>query len=905
MCGQQFECIAKYVEGMAGAIERQVAAMEAVAAATLEMSAAAQDFGHAYADAAVATVAGTVGGVQRLVHGASQGEVVGHFGRALATYRDLARLCAQHRALRAAASTAHAHLSDGDDAEGEARFTAAATAVERDHARLCDRLAAGVLAECSHYIEASRRHYEECAAVVGPLVQVAAQWDQTAAEARARLAEPPSTPSPQQQLSSPLAAGAASAAPEACPSPTAVPRSPGGQTRAARAWVTAVVPSGGAGERTTTRGRSLSAMGAELAGAEGVPDDKQGQQQGQQGQQGQQEQQQGDALFAEFVRAEQRLVGSLGVIVDTFVESVMCNANLMESIGKASINLMFSGMHPLLELHTALLRRLSAPAALAAAFDRATVARVCAVHARYSASVAVSLATLRACRKSSKAFAGITAAVESRAAAAHAQTLEDLYLLPLARVGDYTAFFAQAAAGDVAAVPPADRAYLARVGATLLDTAAQADAVLAAVRVRAVQDRIGGWDGAGGCAPQTRRFVARFAVTAAAGPAAGSGELYFFSDVVVHARRRGGGRRPAQFVRAYSLPVLTLRALPDDAAHRHANALECVDFSTGARAVFCFATPAARRTALACAEAYVRELDRSEVFGVALAPLMRAPQQRGRALPALLADTAAVLRAPPAVAQEGLFRLSPSKRALDELRRRIDLGERPDYAALPAHTVAGLLKLWLRALPEPLCTAARCADFQAAVPPRPAPSMMASATAAGPSAGASASEDASEDSEEAVAQGVARLRKVVQTLPALNRRCLRCVLELLACVAAHAAENRMDAANLSVVFTPLLLRDGAAEAAAAEAAAGAAGDGAVPGVAAMRAMAAMNFECVAFMIAHCDAVFRGTDADAGSSDGDADGDVPQCLELDPLTPEEARALDAQFPALAVARSQAQ
>ena len=310
----------------------------------------------------------------------------------------------------------------------------------------------------------------------------------------------------------------------------------------------------------------------------------------------------------------------------------------------------------------------------------------------------------------------------------------------------------------------------------------------------------------------------------------------------------------------------------------------------------------------------MRELDRSEVFGVALAPLMRAPQQRGRALPALLADTAAVLRAPPAVAQEGLFRLSPSKRALDELRRRIDLGERPDYAALPAHTVAGLLKLWLRALPEPLCTAARCADFQAAVPPRPAPSMMASATAAGAAAagagaaaGASASEDASEDSEEAVAQGVARLRKVVQTLPALNRRCLRCVLELLACVAAHADENRMDAANLSVVFTPLLLRDGAAEAAAAEAAAaaGAAGEGAVPGVAAMRAMAAMNFECVAFMIAHCDAVFRGTDADAGSSDGDADGDVPQCLELDPLTPEEARALDAQFPALAVARSQAQ
>lgn len=616
-------------------------------------------------------------------------------------------------------------------------------------------------------------------------------------------------------------------------------------------------------------------------------------------------------------------MGALGVVVDTLVESVLCDAGLLAAVGRARLNVVFSGMQPLLELHTALRRRLTAPAALAKAFDRATVARLGAVHARYSASVRASLDALRACRKRCRAFAAVTAAVERRTAGA--QTLEDLYLLPLARAGAYPAFLARAASGAVPGVPIADRAHLARVRAALLAPAARADAALEALRLRDVLALIAGWDGSGGgdsdmggsdcesgCPPPsttpTRRFVARFLATAVS-PSTGSCELYFFSDVLVHARRRSGGRKPAQFVRAFSLPVLTLRALNDDdegsndgdensAAsgvhlHSHGHAqeaaylLECIDFATGARAVFGFATAARRRAVLACAEAALAELDRNEVFGVALPALMRGDAQRGRAVPAVLADTAHALRTQHA-AQEGLFRISASKRALDELRRRIDRGDAPDYAALPAHTVAGLLKLWLRALPDPLCTAARRADFQAAVPARAAPSMRAVSDDESESSGADAVDPQ---------QCVARLRAIVQTLPALNQRCLHVLFEMLACVAAHADENRMDAANLSVVFTPLLLRDGTD----AETAVAAAMDGAPSAAAALRAVAAMNFECVAFMITHCDDIFRGLDALAD----DAPDVPPAPLDLEPLTPEEARALDAQFPALAAVKAQSQ
>ncbi|ELR18936.1 RhoGAP domain containing protein [Acanthamoeba castellanii str. Neff] len=53
---------------------------------------------------------------------------------------------------------------------------------------------------------------------------------------------------------------------------------------------------------------------------------------------------------------------------------------------------------------------------------------------------------------------------------------------------------------------------------------------------------------------------------------------------------------------------------------------------------------------------------------------------------------------------EGIFRVSGSTALLNELKQRFDRGEDVDLGFAEVHTVAGLLKLYLRELPEPLMT---------------------------------------------------------------------------------------------------------------------------------------------------------------------------------------------------------
>jgi hypothetical protein len=60
------------------------------------------------------------------------------------------------------------------------------------------------------------------------------------------------------------------------------------------------------------------------------------------------------------------------------------------------------------------------------------------------------------------------------------------------------------------------------------------------------------------------------------------------------------------------------------------------------------------------------------------------------------------------VDQVGLFRLSGSLTEVKALREKFDRGEVVDFGNLEhvksPHTVASLLKMWLRELPEPLAT---------------------------------------------------------------------------------------------------------------------------------------------------------------------------------------------------------
>jgi len=296
--------------------------------------------------------------------------------------------------------------------------------------------------------------------------------------------------------------------------------------------------------------------------------------------------------------------------------------------------------------------------------------------------------------------------------------------------------------------------------------------------------------------------------------------------------------------------MLTMKPLPDDPSRKISSAMECIDFSDDTHITVCFESDSVRQAAMNCVNSCIQELDRNKVFAVPLEDLMRGRQQRGHTILAIVDDTTEAI-SKKFYDIEGIFRISASKSQLEDLRNRLDCGESFQFCNLVGHTVAGLLKLWLRSLPEPLCTYALFTEFQNSVP-----------------TGTMTSDDCGS------MDIVKRVRRVVSKMPPLNRRCLYSIVEMLSVVEAHHDENMMNASNLSLIFSPLLMREQGTDAQPTS-------------KAAMENIAAMNFECVSFMIKNFNAVFQGF-GHTGTT---------QKIEIIPLTPEEEQQYDQQFSAI--------
>eukprot|EP00020_Sapocribrum_chincoteaguense_P004300 CAMPEP_0170741628 /NCGR_PEP_ID=MMETSP0437-20130122/6323_1 /TAXON_ID=0 /ORGANISM="Sexangularia sp." /LENGTH=1549 /DNA_ID=CAMNT_0011080217 /DNA_START=1 /DNA_END=4650 /DNA_ORIENTATION=- len=127
---------------------------------------------------------------------------------------------------------------------------------------------------------------------------------------------------------------------------------------------------------------------------------------------------------------------------------------------------------------------------------------------------------------------------------------------------------------------------------------------------------------------------------------------------------------------------------------------------------------------------------------------------------------------------EGLFRISGDARELEALRKAADSGTVPAFTDTSSpHLVAGLLKLWLRQLPEPVVPYDRYSEWL---------STSVSATDA--------------------AHAMSTVDWLVGRLPAVSRQLFALFAPLWGALVMHEAETRMTAANLCVVFCPVLLR---------------------------------------------------------------------------------------------------
>uniref|UniRef100_H3CQ06 Rho GTPase activating protein 24 n=1 Tax=Tetraodon nigroviridis TaxID=99883 RepID=H3CQ06_TETNG len=129
--------------------------------------------------------------------------------------------------------------------------------------------------------------------------------------------------------------------------------------------------------------------------------------------------------------------------------------------------------------------------------------------------------------------------------------------------------------------------------------------------------------------------------------------------------------------------------------------------------------------------------------------------------------------------EEGLFRLPGQANLVKELQDAFDCGEKPSFDCnTDVHTVASLLKLYLRELPEPV------------VPFHKYDELLTCAKLLG------------KDDE----LGVKELKQLVQSLPPVNYNLLKYICRFLDEVQSYSGVNKMTVQNLATVFGPNILR---------------------------------------------------------------------------------------------------
>ncbi|XP_073897931.1 rho GTPase-activating protein 24 isoform X2 [Castor canadensis] len=167
------------------------------------------------------------------------------------------------------------------------------------------------------------------------------------------------------------------------------------------------------------------------------------------------------------------------------------------------------------------------------------------------------------------------------------------------------------------------------------------------------------------------------------------------------------------------------------------------------------------------------------IFGQKLEDTVRYEKRYGNRLAPMLVEQCADFIRQRGLKEEGLFRLPGQANLVKELQDAFDCGEKPSFDSnTDVHTVASLLKLYLRELPEPVIPYAKYEDFL------------------------SCAKLLSKEEE----AGVKELAKQVRSLPVVNYNLLKYICRFLDEVQSYSGINKMSVQNLATVFGPNILR---------------------------------------------------------------------------------------------------
>ncbi|XP_041818676.1 rho GTPase-activating protein 22 isoform X1 [Chelmon rostratus] len=167
------------------------------------------------------------------------------------------------------------------------------------------------------------------------------------------------------------------------------------------------------------------------------------------------------------------------------------------------------------------------------------------------------------------------------------------------------------------------------------------------------------------------------------------------------------------------------------------------------------------------------------IFGQRLEDTVQYEKKFGPRLAPLLVEQCVDFIRERGLDEEGLFRMPGQANLVKELQESFDCGDKPLFDSnTDVHTVASLLKLYLRELPEPVIPFSKYEDFLTCA------QLLA------------------KDEEE----GVQELGRQVSTLPLPNYNLLKYICKFLDEVQSHCNENKMSVQNLATVFGPNILR---------------------------------------------------------------------------------------------------
>ncbi|XP_052468827.1 rho GTPase-activating protein 22 isoform X3 [Carassius gibelio] len=167
------------------------------------------------------------------------------------------------------------------------------------------------------------------------------------------------------------------------------------------------------------------------------------------------------------------------------------------------------------------------------------------------------------------------------------------------------------------------------------------------------------------------------------------------------------------------------------------------------------------------------------IFGQHLEDTVQSERKFGPRLAPLLVEQCVDFIREQGLKEEGLFRMPGQANLVRELQDAFDCGDKPLFDSnTDIHTVASLLKLYLRELPEPVIPFNKYEDFL------------------------TCAQLLLKDDE----VGLSELVNQVNTLPQANYNLLKYICKFLDEVQSHSNENKMSVQNLATVFGPNILR---------------------------------------------------------------------------------------------------